>query len=145
MKGYEINLSVSRFFKPNKCMEAFFATIFADVKQERSLKLILLLEDPETLKQSKNTDPEINIGKNLGLEKMHRHFKSCCTNTRRVICFSNNVYSNLKNEDTTLLKITSKVVEINELKNQTERYENENISKPLKLHDDNFNRKKIRV
>ena len=53
-------------------MEAYFNTIFEDVRHERSLILLLSLTDPDTLKQSKFTDDEINIIKNLALEKLHR-------------------------------------------------------------------------
>ena len=53
-------------------MEAYFNTIFEDVRHERSLILLLSLTDPDILKQSKFTDNEINIIKNLALEKLHR-------------------------------------------------------------------------
>ena len=53
-------------------MEAYFATMFEDVRHERSLILLLSLTDPDILKQSKFTDDEINIIKNLALEKLHR-------------------------------------------------------------------------
>ena len=50
-------------------MEQYFITIFEDVRQERSLILLLSLTDPNILKQSKFTDDEINIIKSLALEK----------------------------------------------------------------------------
>ena len=53
-------------------MEAYFATMFEDVRHERSLILLLSLTDPDILKQSKFTDDEINTIKNLALEKLHR-------------------------------------------------------------------------
>ena len=53
-------------------MESYFATMFEDVRHERSLILLLSLTDPDILKQSKFTDDEINIIKNLALEKLHR-------------------------------------------------------------------------
>ena len=53
-------------------MEAYFDNIFEDVRHERSLILLLSLTDPDILKQSKFTDDEINIIKNLALEKLHR-------------------------------------------------------------------------
>ena len=53
-------------------MEAYFATTFEDVTHERSLILLLSLTDPDILKQSKFTDHEIDIIKNLALEKLHR-------------------------------------------------------------------------
>ena len=53
-------------------MEAYFNTIFEDIRHERSLILPLSLTDPDILKQSKFTDDEIKIIKNLALEKLHR-------------------------------------------------------------------------
>ena len=53
-------------------MEEYFTTIFAEVRHERSLIILLSLTDPDILKQSKFTDDEINIIKNLALEKLHR-------------------------------------------------------------------------
>ena len=42
--------------------------MFEGVRHERSLLLLLSLTDPDFLKQSKFTDDEINIIKNLALE-----------------------------------------------------------------------------
>ena len=53
-------------------MEAYFSTMFEDVRHERSLILLLSLIDPDNLRQSKFTDVEIEIMKNLALEKIHR-------------------------------------------------------------------------
>ena len=53
-------------------MEAYFNTIFEDVRHERSLILLLSLVEPDILKQSKFTDHEIDIIKNIALEKLHR-------------------------------------------------------------------------
>ena len=53
-------------------METRFNTIFEDVRRERSLILLLSLVEPSILKQSKFTDHEIEIIKNLALEKLHR-------------------------------------------------------------------------
>ena len=53
-------------------MEQYFSTLFEDVGHERSLLLLLSLTDPDILKQSKFTDNEIEIIKNLALEKLHR-------------------------------------------------------------------------
>ena len=53
-------------------MEAFFNTIFEDIRHERSLILLLSLIEPSILKQSKFTDHEIEIIKDLALEKLHR-------------------------------------------------------------------------
>ena len=53
-------------------MEQYFKTIFEDIRHERSLILLLSLVEPSILKQSKFTDHEIEIIKNLALEKLHR-------------------------------------------------------------------------
>ena len=53
-------------------MEAYFSTMFEDVSHERSLILILSLTNPDILRQSKLTDDEIEIIKNLALEKLQR-------------------------------------------------------------------------
>ena len=45
-------------------MEAYFNTIFEDVRHERSLILLLSLVEPSILKQSKFTGHEIEIIKN---------------------------------------------------------------------------------
>ena len=53
-------------------METFFNTLFEDIRHERSLILLLSLKEPDILKQSKFTDHEIEIIKNLALEKLER-------------------------------------------------------------------------
>ena len=53
-------------------MEHYFSKLFADFRHERSLKLLLSLTDPDILKQSKFTDDELEIIKNIALEKLHR-------------------------------------------------------------------------
>ena len=53
-------------------METYFATMFEDVRHERSLILLLSVTDPDMLIQSKFTDDEINIIKSLALEKLRR-------------------------------------------------------------------------
>ena len=53
-------------------MEAHFSNLFEDIRYERSLILLLSLTDPDILKQSKFTDDEINIIKNLASEKLYR-------------------------------------------------------------------------
>ena len=55
-------------------MEQYFATMFEDVRHERSLILLLSLTDSDILKQSKFTDHEINIIKNLALEKLQTEY-----------------------------------------------------------------------
>ena len=54
-------------------MEACFNTLFEDLRHERNLVLLLSLVEPDILKQSKFTDHEIDIIKNIALEKLHRH------------------------------------------------------------------------
>ena len=53
-------------------MEAYFSDLFEDVRQERSLILLLSLTDPDILKHCNFTDDERNLKKNLALEKLHR-------------------------------------------------------------------------
>ena len=53
-------------------MEAYFNTIFEDIRYERCLILLLSLVEPNILHQSKFTDHEIEIIKNIALEKIHR-------------------------------------------------------------------------
>ena len=53
-------------------MEAYFSTMFEDVRHERSLILIISLTDPDILRHTKFTDDEIEIIRNLAVEKLHR-------------------------------------------------------------------------
>ena len=53
-------------------MEQYFATIFEDIRHERSHILFLALVEPDILKQSKFTDDEVEIIKHLAVEKLHR-------------------------------------------------------------------------
>ena len=53
-------------------METFFATIFGDVRHERSLTLLLSLVEPDILQQTKFTDREFDIMKIIALERLHR-------------------------------------------------------------------------
>ena len=53
-------------------MEQYFNTIFEDIRYERSLILLLSLTESDILKQSKFTDHEIEIIKNIALEKFYR-------------------------------------------------------------------------
>ena len=53
-------------------MQQYFKTIFEEVRHERSLILLLSFVEPDILKQSKFTDHEIDIFKNIALEKLHR-------------------------------------------------------------------------
>ena len=51
-------------------MEQYFNSIFEDIRYERSLILLLSLVEPDILKQSKFNDHEIEIIKNIALEKL---------------------------------------------------------------------------
>ena len=42
-------------------MEAYFDTLFEDVRHKTSLILLLSLTDPDILKQSKSTNHDMNI------------------------------------------------------------------------------------
>ena len=53
-------------------MEAYFNTIFEDVRHERSLIFFLSLVEPDILKQSKFTDDEIDVLKKIALPKLYR-------------------------------------------------------------------------
>ncbi len=53
-------------------MDQYFNTIFEDIRHERSLILLLSRTEPNILKQSKFTDHETDIIKNVALEKLHR-------------------------------------------------------------------------
>ena len=53
-------------------MEQYFSNLFEDIRYGRSLILLLSLVEPDILKQSKFTDDEINILKNLALKKLNR-------------------------------------------------------------------------
>ena len=53
-------------------MEANFSNLLEDVTRERSLITLLSLRDPDISKQSKFIDDELNILKNLALERLHR-------------------------------------------------------------------------
>ena len=53
-------------------MEQYFATLFEDVRHERSLILLLSLPDSDIVKHFKITDQKIYIIKNLTPEKLDR-------------------------------------------------------------------------
>ena len=53
-------------------MEAYFNTIFKNIRHERSLILLLSLTEPDILKKSNFNDHEIEIIKNIALEKIFR-------------------------------------------------------------------------
>ena len=53
-------------------MDQYFSNLSQDIRYERSLILLLSLVEPDLLKQSKFTDQEINIIKDLAWYKLHR-------------------------------------------------------------------------
>ena len=53
-------------------MEQYFNTIFEDIRYKRGLILLLSLVEPDILKQSKFTDHEVSIIKDIALEKIFR-------------------------------------------------------------------------
>ena len=56
----------------NKYTEQYFATMFEGLGHETSLILLLSLTEPDILRQSKFTDHEIRLVKNLAAEKVQR-------------------------------------------------------------------------
>ena len=60
-----------KFFQKNKWNNTF-DSIFEDVRHERSLILLLSIVERDILGQSKSLDHEIEINKNIALEKLHR-------------------------------------------------------------------------
>ena len=53
-------------------MENYFINLFEDVRHERSLILLLSLTDSNILKQAGFRDNEIEIIKNIALQKLKR-------------------------------------------------------------------------
>ena len=53
-------------------MEQYFATIFVDVRHKRSVILLFSLVVPDTLKQSKFTDHEVDVIKIVALEQLQK-------------------------------------------------------------------------
>ena len=53
-------------------MENYFIKLFYNIHYERSLILLLSLTESDMLRQSKFTDDEIEIIKNIALEKLFR-------------------------------------------------------------------------
>ena len=53
-------------------MEQYFNNIFEDIRYERAIILLLSLTDSDILRQSRFNNDEIDIIKNIALEKLHR-------------------------------------------------------------------------
>ena len=51
-------------------MDQYFSNLFEDIRYERPLILLLSLVEPDILKQSKFTNNEVNILKDIALEKI---------------------------------------------------------------------------
>ena len=56
----------------NKKKEQYFSNLLEDVRHERSLILLLTVTDADMLRQNKFRDNEIQLIKNLALEKLHK-------------------------------------------------------------------------
>ena len=70
-------------------MEIFLATLFEDVRQERSLMLFLSLTDPDTLKKIKITDHEYNKESRSGeIIKRENNKRKCCCILIRIVFLS---------------------------------------------------------
>ena len=54
-------------------MEQYFDNIFEDVRHERSIIIKLSIVEPDILRQSILLDHEIEIFKNIALEKLHTY------------------------------------------------------------------------
>ena len=52
-------------------MEAYLSDFFEDIRYEGSSTLFLSLPDADILRQSKFTDHEFDIFKDIALEKLH--------------------------------------------------------------------------
>ena len=60
-------------------MEAYFSSLFEDIRHERSLIILLSLTDPDILKQSKFTDDEINTKKSCSRKiTQTKNIKGAC-------------------------------------------------------------------
>ena len=53
-------------------MEHNFSNLFEDIRYERALIFLLSLVEPDILKQSKFTDNEVSLIKDIDLEKIFR-------------------------------------------------------------------------
>ena len=53
-------------------MEQYFSNLFEDIRYEGALNLLLSLLESDILKQNKFTDQEINIIKELAIDRIHR-------------------------------------------------------------------------
>ena len=56
----------------NKQMEQYFSNLFEDIRYERAIILLLSIVEPDKLKQSKFTDNEVSIIKDIALKKIFR-------------------------------------------------------------------------
>ena len=126
-------------------MEQNFSNLFEDVRHQSSLILLLSLTDSDILKQSKLTDDEIEIIKNLAFEKLHRQriLKEHVAMDLLEKHFSKQkmtTYPNINNEPE-LLKLKLRDDEIKNLITQTEKHDQENIIKSLKIENEYYKKK----
>ena len=67
-------------------MQAYFDSIFEDVRHERLLILLLSIVEPDILQKSNFLDHEIEIIKNIALDKLHRQ-RNLKDNVIKIYCF----------------------------------------------------------
>ena len=53
-------------------MEQYFSNLSEDIRYEKRLIILLSIVEPTVLQQAKFTNDEIDIIRNLALEKLHR-------------------------------------------------------------------------
>ena len=126
-------------------METYFNTMFEVVTHERSLVLLLSLVEPSIFKQAKFRDHEIDIFKDIALQKLHRQ-----RNLNEIIAlhllekqFSDQkkmAFPNLNNE-AELLKTRFKDDQLKELQYKTEKQDHENLLKTLKIDNEYYKKK----
>ena len=128
-------------------MEQYFAAFFEDIRHERSLILLLSIVEPDILRQIEFRDYEIDIIKNIALEKLYRQLnrkENFALDLLEKQCFDLKMtYLNLKNEPE-LLKIQTRDDETRNLNYQTEQHNHENILKSLKINNECY-KKNIKV
>ena len=126
-------------------MEQYFATIFENVRHERSLTLLLSLVEPELLKQSNFTDYEIDNIKNFALEKLHR--QSFLKETIALDLLENQFFNYqmttypILNNKPEIIKIKTRDDEIKKIRNQIEKHDQEKNLKSFKTDNEIYKKK----
>ena len=113
--------------------------MFEDGRHERSPILLLSKTDPDILKKSKLTDDEINIIKNLALEKLRRQrilkeYAARSLLEEQFFDYSMTNYHNINDVET--LKIETRDDEIKNSKYQTQTHDHEKMLKSLKIDNE---------